>query len=157
MKKLRMIIPLVILLCFWTFLLESAPLHAKEWTSEQKEIVNWFKKYVEICFEGGADKVMSFFHPKYCEWDYRQEAPIGFDEKKTQEEYFYEQKYKVTTFDVEPLKILIQGNFAIVHLNFKLSYKDPEGKEITESGPWTAVLIKQDGKWFYLSNIWTVK
>ncbi len=157
MKKLLSILPLVILLCLWTFLLESAPLHAKEWTTEQKEIVNWFKKYIEVCFEGEADKVMSFFHPEYIEWDFRQKAPIGFEEKKEGEEYFSNQNYKLTSFDVEPLEIQIKDNNAIAHLNYKMSYKDSEGKESKESGPWTAVLIKQDGKWFFLSNIWTVK
>ena len=32
-----------------------------------------------------------------------------------------------------------------------------EGHEITSSGPWTAVLIKQDGKWLFLSNSYTEK
>jgi ketosteroid isomerase-like protein len=155
MKKLLMILPLVFLLC--VFLIESTPMQTKEWTTEQKEIVDWFKKYVEVCFEGGVDKVMSFFHPEYIEWDFRQEAPIGFEEKKKGEEYFVNQNYKLTSFDVELLEIQIKDNNAIAHLNFKLSYKDSEGKESKESGPWTAVLIKQDGRWFFLSNIWTAK
>ena len=155
MKKLLLVLPLVFLLCF--FLIKSTPLHAEEWTAEQKEIVDWFKKYGEVCLEGGAGKVMDFFHPEYSEWDFRQEAPIGFEEKKEVEEYFDNQNYKVTSFYMNLLEIQIKDNNAIAHLNFKLSYEDSEGKESKESGPWTAVLIKQDGKWFYLSNIWTVK
>ena len=155
MKKLFMILPMVFLLCI--FLIESKPIHSEEWTAEQKEIVDWFKKYVEVSFEGGADKVMSFFHPEYIEWDFRQEAPIGFEEKKEGEEYFYNQNSKLTSFDVELLEIQIKGNYAIAHLNFEISYKDSEGKKSTTYGPWTAVLIKENDKWLFLSNSYTEK
>jgi ketosteroid isomerase-like protein len=155
MKKLLLILPLVFLLSI--FLIESKPTHAEEWTADQKEIVDWFKKYVEVCFEGGADKVMRFFHPEYIEWDFGQEAPIGYEEKKEGEESFYDQNYKLTSFDVEPLKIQIKGNYAIAHLYFDMTYKDSEGKASTTSGPWTAVLIKENDKWLFLSNSYTDK
>jgi hypothetical protein len=154
MKRKFLVVLLGLVFCLCVFLVESKPILAEEWTAEQKEVVDWFNKYVAVCFEGGADKVMSFFHPEYIEWDFRQEAPIDFKQKKEVEEYFENQNYKLTSFDVKPLVIQIKDHNAIAHVNYKMSYKDSEGKVTEESGRWSAVLINQDGKWFFLSNIW---
>jgi len=162
MKKLLTIIPLVILLCFTVsfcaFLLESAPLHAKEWTAEQKEIVDWFKKYTEVSVEGNLKEIWSYYHTKFSGWDYSQTMhAVPFDKawlQNNQEEQY--KMYKMISFEVEPLEIKVEGNFAIVHVNYIEKVKDSDGNEITYSGPWTSTLIKQDGKWLFISWSFTV-
>jgi ketosteroid isomerase-like protein len=59
--------------------------------------------------------------------------------------------------DAKPLEIHVVDNVAILYAVNKNTFKDAEGNETTESGPWTAVLIKQDDKWLFLSNSWTAK
>ena len=56
----------------------------------------------------------------------------------------------------EPEEIHVVDNVAILYINNKNTFKDAEGNEFSTSGPWTAVLFKQDGKWLFLSNSWTV-
>jgi hypothetical protein len=41
-----LVLLLGLVLCLWTFLLESIPLAAKEWTAEQKEVAECFQKLV---------------------------------------------------------------------------------------------------------------
>jgi hypothetical protein len=68
MKKQRLILYLVILLCF--SLIKPTPIRAEEWTAEQKEIVDWFKKYAEVSIEGNLEGIWSYYHPKFSGWDY---------------------------------------------------------------------------------------
>ena len=152
MKKLLMVIPLVILLCI--FLIESKPIHVEEWTTEQKEIVDWFKKYTEVSVEGNLEGIWSYYHPKFSGWDYSQIMNEGVPFDKAWLQNSHKELYKnnkMISFEVEPLEIKIEGNFAIIHVNFVEKLKDSDGNEITYSGPWTSALIKQDGKWLFLS------
>jgi hypothetical protein len=60
-------------------------------------------------------------------------------------------------FEVEPLVIKIAGDIAVVHVNMVEKLQDSEGNEITYSAPWTSALIKQAGKWLFLSWSFTLK
>ncbi len=148
---------LVVFLC--AFLIESTPLHAKEWTAEQKEIAKWFKKYTEVSVEGNLKQILSYFHTKFSGWDYSQTTQVAPFDKKFLQNFMdeFNKKNKMISFEVEPLEIKVEGNFAIIHVNFKEKLKDSDGNEITMSGPWTSALIKQDGKWLFISWSWTLK
>jgi len=155
MKKLLMVFPLVILLCF--FLIESKHIAAKEWTAEQKAVAECFHKYVNTAVKGDIEKLKSFYHPQMSWWDYKQEHPVGIDVYLKGLEEFYKSKVKWISCDAEPLEIHVVGNVAVLYATYKNIFKDAEDHEITSSGPWTAVLIKQDGKWLFLSNSYTEK
>jgi ketosteroid isomerase-like protein len=156
MKKLPMIMPLVILLCLavnlCAFPFESASLHAKEWTSEQKAAAECFHKYVDTSIKGDIEKLKSFYHPEMSWWDYKQEHPIGIDVFLKGREDLYKSEVKWVSFDAKPLEIHVVGNVAILYATYTNLLKDPEGNETTTSGRWTAVLIKQEEKWLFLSN-----
>jgi len=57
--------------------------------------------------------------------------------------------------DLGPFEIHIVGDTAVLYTTYKNKFTDYEGNETTSSGNWTAVLIKQDGKWLFLSNSFT--
>jgi len=154
MRSKSLVLLLGLVFCLCAFLLECTPLSAKEWTAEQKEIVNWFKKYTEVSVEGNLEGIWSYYHPKFSGWDYSQIMNEGVPFDKAWLQNSHKELYKnnkMISFEVEPLEIKIEGNFAIIHVNFVEKLKDSDGNEITYSGPWTSALIKQDGKWLFLS------
>lgn len=131
----------------------SAPVYASEWTAEQKEIIDWFNQYTKISLKGNLDEIWSHFHIKFSGWDYSKrmnDAPFGKEWLKGSQREFYE-NYKLISFDVQPLDIKTLGDLAIIHANFMERYKGSDGNEITDTGPWTSALIRQDGKWLFLS------
>jgi hypothetical protein len=140
-------------------LLASTPVFAKEWSAEQKEVVDWFNKYTEVSIEESPKEILSYFHAKFSGWDYSQTTQAApFD--KTFIQNFLDKFYKnnkMISFEVEPLEIKVEGNIAIIHVNYKEKFKDADGNEISMSGPWTSALIKQDGKWSFLSWSWIPK
>ena len=159
MRSKSLVLLLGLVFCLCAFLLECTPLSAKEWTAEQKEIAKWFKKYTEVSVEGNLKEILSYFHTKFSGWNYSQTTQVApFDKTFLQNfmDEFYK-KNKMISFEVEPLEIKVEGNFAIIHVNFKEKIKDSDGNEITMSGPWTSALIKQDGKWLFISWSWTLK
>lgn len=163
MKKLLMILPLVLVVYFaanfWTFPLESVPLSAKEWTAEQKEIVQMLQKHAEASEQGDVDEIMKDFHPKFTGWDLAQTPPM-FDKgpydkgfcRFSFEEYF--KLFKLISFEIEPLEIVVEGDFAIAQCNYKETIEDSKGTVTEASGRLSASLAKQNSKWTFLSWAW---
>ncbi len=159
MRSKSLVLLLGLVFCLCAFLLECTPLSAKEWTAEQKEIAKWFKKYTEVSVEGNLKEILSYFHTKFSGWDYSQTTQVAPFDKTFLQNFMdeFNKKNKMISFEVEPLEIKVEGNFAIIHVNFKEKLKDSDGNEITMSGPWTSALIKQDGKWLFISWSWAPK
>jgi len=161
MKKSLMIIPLVLILCFAVslcpFLLESTPLNAEEWTAEQQAAADCFHKYIYAAVKGDVEKMKSFYHPQMSWWDYKQEHPVGIDTYLKGMEDFYKSGVEWVSCDAKPLEIHVVDNVAILYTTYKNIFKDSEGNETTPSGVWTAVLIKQNDKWLFLSNSYIEK
>jgi len=149
MKKLLCVIPLVVLLCStWTF--------GKEWSAEQKEALNAFNSYIAACLQGNIKDMKTYWHPKHVGWNYAQALPMKYDTFQKFEEDFIE-NYKFRKFEIDPLEIQVEGNLAIIHLNYDDIFSDSAGKEISASGRWTTIMLKQDKKWVIMSSVWIEK
>jgi ketosteroid isomerase-like protein len=137
-------------------LLTTTSVFAKDWSAEQKNVLNCFKEYVAANLKGNVNEIMTYFHPKFTFWDYAQKLPANYDAMRKMMDDFF--KYnKLIKFDGDPLEIQVEGNIAIMHLKYDESFSDSTGKEITASGPWTATMLKQDNKWVFLSWSWIAK
>ena len=134
-------------------LVSFTQLIAKEWSAEQKDVMKWFEKYTEVSVQGNVEEIMGFFHSNFSGWDYAQQLPIDKDfVRKFLDDYY--KKYKLISFEVEPLEIKVQRSIAIVHLNYKEILRDSTGTETSLSGRWTAGLVKQEKKWVFISWSW---
>ena len=157
MKKLSMILSLVLLLCV-TFGCQKAEEVAEEPVvdveTEKEAVAEFFQSYVDTAVEGDIEKLNSFYHPEMSWWDYKQEQPVGIEAYLKSMEEFYKSELKWIC-DLGPFEIHIVEDTAVLYTTYTNKFTDPEGNETAASGPWTAVLIKQDGKWMLLSNSFT--
>jgi hypothetical protein len=133
--------------CLCVFLVKSKSIHAEEWTAEQKEVAECFQKLCEASFKG-IDEMKGFWHPKISWWNYDQEHPVGIDGYVMEMKEFYKQRDNWISIDAKPMEIHVIDNVAILYATYINTFKGSESK----SGYWTAVLIKQEGKWLFLSN-----
>ena len=159
MKKLLCVIPLALLLCF-AFGCRKGEEVAEEPVVDvkaEKEAVSIrFRAMVETAVEGDIEKLRSFYHPEMSWWDFSQEHPVGIEAYLKGMEEFYKSGLKWVC-DLGPFEIHVAGDAAVLYTTYKNIFKNPKGNETTSSGRWTAVLIKQDGKWLFLSNSFTEK
>jgi len=157
MKKILMVIPLVFLL-FFTFSCQKSEEVAEEPVvdvdAEKQAVAERFQALVDTAIEGDIEKYKSFFHPEMRWWDYKQEHLVGIEAYLKYMEEFYKSGLKWIC-DLGPFEIHIVGGTAVLYTTYTNKFTDSEGNETTSSGYWTAVLIKQDGKWLFLSNIFT--
>jgi len=131
-------------------LVSFTQLIAKEWSAEQKDVMKWFEKFTEVSVQGNVEEIMGFFHSNFSGWDYAFQLPFNKDLLRNFLDAYYK-KSKMISYEVNPLEIQVEGNFAIAHVYFKEILRDSAGKDTTVSGRWTAALVKQDNKWVFIS------
>lgn len=157
MKGKFLVVLLGFIFCLWAFLIACAPLNAQEWTAEQKAVAESFQKLINAAVSGDMEELKSCWHPQISWWDYGQEHPVGLEVYTKIMEGFHKSGVVWVACDAKPLEIHVVDNVAIVYAMNKNIFKDSSGTETTTSGPWTAVLFKQDGNWLFLSNSWVEK
>lgn len=159
MKNPLLVVSLVLLLCV-AFGCQKGQEVAKESVvdiaAEKEAVAKYFQDYVETAVKGDIEKLRSFYHPEMSLWDFKQEHPVGIEAYLKSMEEFYKSGLKWVC-DLGPFEIHVVGDAAVLYTTYKNIFKDPEENKTTASGPWTAVLIKQDGKWLFLSNSYTEK
>jgi len=159
MKKLLMVIPLVILLCFTfgcQYGVEVAEEPAVDVEAEREAVAENLQNLIDAAVKGDTEKLKSFWHSQISWWDYTQEHPHGIDVYLKGFEELHNSDVKWVSCDAKPLEIHVVGNVAILYIANKNTLKDTDGNETTTFGPWTSVWIKKDAKWLMLSNSWTV-
>ena len=137
-------------------LLAITPAFAKEWSAEQKDVLNSFSKYLAAALQENVKEMMSYWHPKFTGWDYKQKLPMNYDAFQKMEENFFINN-KLSKLECDPLEIQVEGNIAILHVSYEETWSDKIGKEISSSGAWTAIMLKRGKKWVFMSSIWIEK
>jgi ketosteroid isomerase-like protein len=133
--------------------LNPATLTAQEPSQAQQEVLATLQEYARVSMAGNVEEIMSYFHTRFSAWDYAQEGPVdlaGLREMLT----FYLTEYRQTAFDIEPAAIYVHGDIATVHAHYDEVFVDQAGVETPMSGRWTATLLKEEGKWLFLTWSW---
>ena len=133
------------------FLLASTQLHAQEWSTAQKEVWKNVEAYWAMEAAGNLEGFLSYFHNDYLGWSYRSAMP---EDKATVRKFVDHslKAEKILLYDIKPVAISVFGNFAFVDYYYMSVYKDVEGKEKSDSGRWTDILMKQGDKWVMVGD-----
>jgi hypothetical protein len=135
---------------------EKQTVGAKNWTLEQREALDAFNKYIAAALQGNINEMKTYWHPNFIGWDLKKGSPMNYEEfLKDEEGIFKDFKFKKLEF--VPLAIQVEGKTSIIHLKYDDVISDLAGKEMSASGNWTTVMVKQDKKWVILSNVWVEK
>ena len=140
--------------------LGATTLNAQEWTKEQsevwKETQEMWDKWKANDYEGAFDNV----HENYLGWN--QESPMPMSKEKWVSSNM-EVKDMVTEreFDIEPARIVVVGDAAVVHYYYSYSYvytKGDKKKWISDKGKWSEFYVKDNGDWMLLGDFtWSSK
>lgn len=144
MKKLCCIVAVLLLLpCAYVF--------SQEWSAAQMEVWKNVEAYNALADAGNVEGFMAYVHNDYLGWSYRSALPMDKAAMRKFLEYDFKTSKTILT-DIKPVGIGIFGNVAYVHYYYSAIYKDAEGKEKSESGRWTDILMKQGDKWVMIGD-----
>lgn len=133
-------------------MISLSPLFAQEWTSEQKDVWAGVEKYWVASASGDAQAFMAYFDESYKGWDNSSLVPMNKANTAKWVELGSKTR-KVLAYTITPLTIWVNGNFAYVHYSYSQAVKNNEtGKTSENSGIWTDILMKKDGKWMLIGD-----
>jgi len=130
-------------------------LQAQEWTIEQKEVWQEVENMFSNWKAGDVDAMFSNVHQDYLGWN--EEAPLPMSKDKWQNSMKkYITRLTNLDFNIEPARIIVKGNVAVVHFYYEMSWglDTREGvKDFSYKGKWSEFYIKENGKWMLLGDM----
>jgi ketosteroid isomerase-like protein len=141
----------IILAVLSVFILVFVPLQAQEWSAAQKEVWKNVEAYWDLFAQGNLEGFLSYMHADYRGWSNSSALPEDKASSRKWLEYSMK-NMKTAVYEIKPVAIQIFGNVAIVHYYYSEIMKNAEGKEESNNGRWTDVLMKQDTKWVMIGD-----
>jgi ketosteroid isomerase-like protein len=147
--KTRILLSAIMIL-FFVAGIGSYTVKAQEWTPAQKEVWQNVNNYWALMTKGDIAGFMAYFHNDYLGWD--NEDPVPSTKEETQKWLqFALQSAKTLIYNIKPLGIRVYGEFAFVHYYYYI-VREVEGKQKTDFGRWTDILMKQGDKWVMIGD-----
>jgi ketosteroid isomerase-like protein len=144
MKKLCLLVAVLLLV-------PSAYLFSQEWSAAQKEVWKNVEAYNALADAGNVEGFMAYVHNDYLGWSNQSALPNDKASVRKFVEYEFKAS-KTLVSSIKPVGIGVFGNIAYVHYYYSVIYKDMEGKEKSESGRWTDILMKEGDKWVMIGD-----
>ena len=150
MKRIVGIVSLIVLLC-----LASANTYSQNWSEEQLEVWAVVENSWDGWLGGDMDKVLATIHEDYQGWSNRNALPVS----KALAKKMYEEMSssgKISNFFINPARIVITGNAAVVDYVFEFSavYTNLEAEvPYNVTGKNAEFYVKDGGNWLLLGDM----
>ena len=129
----------------------SLNLTAQQWSPEQLEVWKAVQTYTDLANNGDVEGFLSYFDNSFLGWPYGSDAVHNKAERAAWIKYYLPLSTNLVS-TITPEAIWVKDNFAFVHYYYADVSKDSEGKVSAESGRWTDILMKKDGKWIMIGD-----
>ena len=141
--------PVFLAILFIVF--STSSIIGQSWSAEQKEVWAGVEKYWEVSSKGNADAFLEYFDDSYVGWGYVSKVPQN--KSNTSKWIKYDMANNSTVlYSLTPVSIWVNGDFAFVNYFYNQMEKDKDGKESPNSGHWTDILMKKNGKWLLVGD-----
>jgi ketosteroid isomerase-like protein len=123
---------------------------AQTWSPEQQEIWRFEEQQWNMAKEKDLSWVETMVHPNLSYWDTDQPGPQN---KASLARWSRYGSTSTTVLEQElfPISITVTGNIAVVHYNYAVASENYKQERQTVSGRYTDILVKEDGRWLFLS------
>ena len=141
--------------CVVLFLLITASLVAQEWTPAQKEVWQVIENNWKNLKAGQVDPSPIPFHEKYQGWSTSEPLPINKDQA-IQMFQPLKDTWKIMDYMINPARITVVENAAVVHYYFYFTLSITAGEEKTATsmhGKYTEFYVRENGKWMCLGDM----
>lgn len=135
--------------------LGASTLNAQEWSKDQMEVWKVVENAWATWQEGDFEASTANIHEKYLGWNNEDPLPTT-KEKWIKSMNKMKDFVKLTYYDIEPARILVYGDVAVVHYYYEQSFaytKDDETTDYNYKGKNAEFLIKEKGEWLLIGDM----
>lgn len=116
------------------------------WQEVENKWTNWKAGDLEAAF-ANIDK-------DFLGWNDEDPMPVSKDNWVNPMKETLNMRTKIN-FSIEPARILVRDNAAVVHYYYKYSFLYTDGEEsqkVSDEGKWTEFFVKDDDKWMLIGD-----
>jgi ketosteroid isomerase-like protein len=124
---------------------------AQDWSSEQQDVWKNVEAYWDLAAKGDLDGFVSYFHESFMGWNYGAPATSTKSSREKLIKFFAPQN-KTLFYNLTPVGIWVQGEFAFVDYHYMEVTENKDGKRDTDIGRWTDILIKDGDRWIMIGD-----
>ena len=123
---------------------------AQTWSSEQQEILKLEEQQWQMSTAKDSTWIDKMVHPNLSAWEWGEVAP---QDKASLVRWnkFESRSGRMLEHELYPIAVTITGTVAVVHYRYKVARENDRKERETATGRYTTVLVKEGGRWLYLS------
>ena len=129
----------------------NSQIAAQEWSLDQKDVWKNVEAYWDLAAKGDLDGFVSYFHESFMGWNYGAPATSTKSSREKLINFFAPQN-KTLFYNLTPVGIWVQGEFAFVDYHYMEVTENKDGKRDTDIGRWTDILIKDGDRWVMVGD-----
>jgi hypothetical protein len=129
-------------------------LQAQQWSQDEKAVWTEVENMWNNWKAGDLDAAFANVSHDYLGWNNMSPMPISYS-KWVSSEKENAKRLSEKKFDIEPARILVHGNVAVVHYYYSYSFLYNEGDKktrISSKGKWSEFYVKDNGKWMLIGD-----
>ncbi len=138
-----------------TAFLCTSTLLGQNWSKEQKEVWKGVESGWEAWSKGDTEGAFNTIHDKYLGWNNDDALPMS--KAKWMKMYnMYKEMSTVEYYDLNPARILVDGDNAVVYYYFEFYSTFKKGDKVKENhmeGRNVEFYIKQNGQWMLFGDM----
>jgi hypothetical protein len=120
----------------------------QKWSKAESEVWKTVKAYWNV---ETIDELMAYNHAEFMGWSTAEPMPSNKAATRLWlGNLLSNRKFEKTT--ITPTGLKIHGDVAIANYYYSQLYKDMDGKQQTEQGRFTDILMKEKGKWLLIGD-----
>jgi len=126
-----------------------SPAYGQTWSKKQLEV--W--KVIEVSWKAIMDKedwIVTYLHEDALVWEHGQPMPRDKSSARKWNRYGIENSTTLLQ-ELYPVGIIVHNNTAIAHYFYSVAAEDRKDERKTVHGRYTDILVKEKGKWLFLS------
>jgi hypothetical protein len=123
---------------------------AQTWSPEQQEIWKFEEQQWQMSAAKDLSWVDTMVHPNLRYWETGEAMPRDKTSLKRWNRYSAENS-TVLEQELFPIAITVTGNVAVVQYHYMVAREDRKKERETVTGQYTDVLVKENGRWLFLS------
>jgi hypothetical protein len=129
-------------------------MNAQNYTQDQRAVWQEVKKKWDNWQAGNLDVAFSYLHEEFLGWNEVDSLPVSKGEWVSSMKGMLSSVSEIN-FNIEPVKILVHQNSAVIHYNCEYSfhYRSGEVSQLIEDhGKWSEFLVKENERWMLLGE-----
>lgn len=143
----------VVLITFFA----ATTLSAQEWTKEQLEVWKGIEEGWKIVTSFDVESMNAAYHEQFQGWGNDTYLPISKEMALENARVYTAMGVKINFFRINPARIVVTDNAAVVDYYFAYNVTEPNGngetENLTVSGKRVMFLVKEGGNWLLLGDM----